>query len=78
MQVENNKDADKAKAYFRRGVAHIGLKDDDSALEDLKTANDLVPGDTAVVKELEAVKKRIQDKAAKTKAKLKNFFSSGQ
>ncbi|KAF8429734.1 cyclophilin-like domain-containing protein [Tirmania nivea] len=78
LQVDNIKDADKAKAYFRRGVAHSGLKDDDSALEDLKKANDLAPGDAAVVKELEAVKKKIQDKAAKTKAKLKNFFGGGQ
>lgn len=77
LAVENIKDADKAKAHFRRGVAKSGLKDDDAALEDLKRANDLVPGDAAVVKELDAVKKRIHEKAAKQKAKLKNFFGSG-
>ena len=74
LGVENIKDVDKAKAHFRRGVAKVGLKDDEAALEDLSTANNLVPGDAAVVKELEAVKKRIQDKVAKQKAKLKNFF----
>lgn len=74
LAIENIKDADKAKAHFRRGVAKVGLKDDEAALEDFTNAHTLAPGDAAVSKELEAAKKRSQDKIAKQKAKLKNFF----
>ncbi|KAF8468882.1 cyclophilin-like domain-containing protein [Kalaharituber pfeilii] len=77
LEVENITDKDKAKAHFRRGVARAGLKDDDAALENLTKANDLVPGDAAVLKELEAVKKRIHEAHQKQKAKLKSFFGSG-
>ena len=77
LGVENITDQEKAKAHFRRGVAKVGLKDDDSALEDLTAANKLVPGDAAIAKELDAVKKNLQEKNEKQKAKLKNFFGSG-
>ncbi|KAF8471185.1 cyclophilin-like domain-containing protein [Kalaharituber pfeilii] len=77
LEVESITDKDKAKAHFRRGVAKVGLKDDAAALEDLTKANELVPGDAAVVKELETVKKRLHEAHQKQKAKLKNFFGSG-
>jgi len=74
LAVEGIKDADKAKAHYRRGVAKVGLKDDRAALDDLQEAASLVPCDAAVLKELESVKKRIAEEQAKQKAKLKNYF----
>jgi peptidyl-prolyl isomerase D len=74
LAVENLSPQEKAKAHFRRGVAKVHLKDDESALEELKTANSLVAGDAAVVKELEATKARIQAKVDRTKARMKSHF----
>lgn len=78
LDLEGLSDAEKAKAYFRRGVAKVGLKDDDAAVEDLTEASKLAPGDAAVIKELDAAKKRIQAKKEKTKAKMKNFFGGSK
>lgn len=77
LELEGLSDAEKAKAYFRRGVAKVGLKDDDSAVDDLTAASKLAPGDAAITRELEAAKTRIQTKKEKTKAKMKSFFGGG-
>lgn len=74
LAVEPTGDKDKAKARFRRATAKIALKDDDAALEDLKEADRLAPGDAAIVRDLEACKKRINDKKEAQKQKLKKFF----
>ena len=75
LQVGGTTDAEKAKALYRRGVAYVGLKDDDKALADLEKANGLVPNDGAVVKELAEVKKRATDRAKKEKAAYSKFFA---
>jgi peptidyl-prolyl isomerase D len=75
LDVDGITDAEKAKALYRRAVAEIGLKDDDSALKDLEEANKLVPGDAAVVKELALVKKAAAERAKKEKAAYSKFFS---
>jgi peptidyl-prolyl isomerase D len=75
LDVANITEAEKAKALFRRGQAHVGLKDEDAALRDLEEANKLVPGDAAVVKELAAVKKSAAERAKKEKAAYSKFFS---
>ena len=74
LAIEELTEVEKVKAYFNRGVAFQGLKDDAAALEDLEKAYSLVPSDTAVLKQLEVTRKKVADSQAKQKAKLKNFF----
>ena len=64
-----------AKAYYRRGIAHLRLKDEEAALQDLEEANKLQPDDSAIVAELRTVKTRAANRAAKEKAAYKKFFS---
>jgi peptidyl-prolyl isomerase D len=71
----NAKDADKAKAYYRRAVAEVGLKEEDAALKDLQEAAKLAPGDAAIANEVIKVKKLIQEAEKKEKAAIKKFFS---
>ena len=67
-------DADRAKAYYRRALAEIGLKDDDEAMKDLEAALKVAPGDAAITKELAAVKKKVTEQAKKEKQAYKKFF----
>ncbi|ROT41426.1 41 kDa peptidyl-prolyl cis-trans isomerase [Sodiomyces alkalinus F11] len=69
------KDADRAKALYRRGFAYVRLKDDETALSDLNAAHKLVPSDGAILNELNAVKKREDARIAKEKAAFKKFFT---
>ncbi|KAL2758126.1 hypothetical protein ACRALDRAFT_2099344 [Sodiomyces alcalophilus JCM 7366] len=69
------KDADRAKALYRRGFSHVRLKDDEAGLADLNAAHKLVPTDAAILNELNAVKKREAARVAKEKAAFKKFFS---
>lgn len=66
---------DQAKAYFRRALAKIGKKDPEAALEDLKTAQNLAPGDSAIENELKSVKAKAAEAERKEKAAFKKFFS---
>ena len=66
--------ADRAKAYYRRGLANEGLKDDEGAMKDFEEALKLAPGDAAITKELGIVKKKAADQAKKEKAAYKKFF----
>lgn len=74
LDLEGIADADRAKAFYRRALARIGLKEDDDALKDLDAALKLAPGDAAITKELVAVKKRASEQAKKEKAAYKKFF----
>lgn len=71
----NAKDADKAKAYYRRAVASEGLKEEDEALADLEEASKLAPSDAAIVNEIAKVKRSIKAAEAKERAAAKKFFS---
>lgn len=75
LDVPGISGADKAKALYRRAIASVGLKDEESALKDLETAAKLVPGDAAVQKELASVKKVAADRAKKEKAAYGKFFA---
>jgi len=75
LEVPGISDVEKAKALYRRGLAEVGLKDEDAALRDLEEAVKLVPGDAAVVKELAAVKKGAAERARKEKAAYSKFFA---
>ena len=69
------KDADKAKAYYRRALAYEGLKEEDEALKDLQEAAKLDPGDAGISNEITKVKKAVKDREAKEKAAAKRFFA---
>lgn len=74
-QGSNIKDADRAKALYRRGFANVRLKDEDSAVKDLETAHKLAPSDAAIINELNSVKQKASARMAKEKAAYKKFFS---
>lgn len=65
---------EECKVLFRRAIAELGLKEEEQALEDLERANDLSPGDAAVVGQLNAVKKGIAEREKKEKAAYSKFF----
>ncbi|PNY28406.1 Peptidyl-prolyl cis-trans isomerase D [Tolypocladium capitatum] len=75
IAVVGTSDADRAKAYFRRGYASVRAKDEDGALRDLEEAHRLAPNDGVVTNELNLVKKKAVARAAKEKAAYKKFFS---
>lgn len=68
-------DADRAKAYYRKGLASEGLKDEEQAMINFESALKLVPGDAVITKELGAVKKKAAEQAKKEKAAYKKFFN---
>ncbi|KAJ5220408.1 Peptidyl-prolyl cis-trans isomerase D [Penicillium chermesinum] len=74
-EVAKAKDADKAKVYYRRAVAEIGLREEDEALKDLQDALKLSPNDVAITNEIAKVKHTIKAREAKDKAAAKKFFS---
>lgn len=74
IELEKIPDADRAKAYYRKALANIGLKDDDQAVEDLEEALKLAPSDAAIKQELGIVKKKRADQEKKEKAAYKRFF----
>lgn len=75
LEIEGITDKDKAKAYFRRGQALVGKKSEDDALADLNEAAKFAPGDAAIVRELEGVKKRVQARKEREKKVYKNAFN---
>jgi peptidyl-prolyl isomerase D len=75
LAVPGLADKERAKALFRRGLAHVATKDEEGAIADLEAAHKLVPEDGAVTKELNAVKGKLAARAAKEKAAYKKFFS---
>ncbi|ERF70942.1 Peptidyl-prolyl cis-trans isomerase D [Endocarpon pusillum Z07020] len=68
------KDVDKGKAYYRRALAKIGLKDDEGALEDLDQAAKLAGNDPGIANERTKVKKRVSEREKKERAAFKKFF----
>ncbi|KAL9613203.1 MAG: hypothetical protein Q9167_002219 [Letrouitia subvulpina] len=66
---------DRAKAYYRKGLANQRLKDDEQAIKDFEAALKLAPGDAAITKELSEVKKKLAEQLKKEKAQYKKFFS---
>ncbi|KAI0387108.1 cyclophilin-like domain-containing protein [Hypomontagnella monticulosa] len=75
LDVRGISDAEKAKALYRRGVALVHLKDEDAAVVALEQAKKLAPGDAAITKELDTVKKQAAARLAKEKAAYKKFFA---
>ncbi|PPR03409.1 hypothetical protein CVT24_012704 [Panaeolus cyanescens] len=68
-------DADKAKALYRRALAHLYMKDEDKAEADLAEANRLVPQDAAINNELTKIRTQRKEKREKEKKQFKKMFS---
>lgn len=67
-------DTEFAKAYYRRAVALVALKDDDSAVEDLTKANKHKAGDAGIVKELAGAQARLKARKERQKAAFAKMF----
>jgi len=68
--------ADKAKALYRRASAHVILKQEDEAEDDLVVAGQLAPEDMAISSKLKEVKDEKKKKREKEKKAFKKMFSS--
>ncbi|OCH83738.1 peptidyl-prolyl cis-trans isomerase [Obba rivulosa] len=68
-------DADKAKALYRRALAHVTLKEEDAAEEDLVQASQLVKDDKAILGELEKVQQRKREFREKQRKAYKKLFA---
>ena len=75
LAVNSIKDSDKSKVLYRRGLARVGLKDEDAAVKDLEEALSYAPNDSGIKKELTAVKQKQVDSLKKQKAAYGKFFS---
>ncbi|KAL0579196.1 peptidyl-prolyl cis-trans isomerase cpr6 [Marasmius crinis-equi] len=75
LRMEQLSNADKAKALYRRALAHQLRKDDDEAEKDLTEASKLVPEDQAIAGELAKVKQRKKERRDKEKKAFSKMFS---
>ncbi|KAJ7789132.1 peptidyl-prolyl cis-trans isomerase [Mycena olivaceomarginata] len=67
--------ADKAKALYRRALAHAVLRDSDAAEKDLVQALENAPNDAAIAGELAAIRKRQKELRDKEKKQFKKMFA---
>jgi peptidyl-prolyl isomerase D len=63
-----------AKALYRRALARVVLKEDDTAVSDLIAASQLVPEDQAINNELAKVRQMKKEKKEKEKKAFKKMF----
>ncbi|KAI9495426.1 peptidyl-prolyl cis-trans isomerase D [Zychaea mexicana] len=68
------KDTDITKAYFRRGMAKVALKDEEGGIKDLEAAAAKDPNDGAIKRELTNAKKKIVQRKQKEKAAFAKMF----
>lgn len=66
-------DPEKAKAYYRRALANIGLKDDKQGLKDLEETQKLASSDAVIVQELGLTKKKLPTKLKRRKRRTRSF-----
>jgi peptidyl-prolyl isomerase D len=74
VEIPGVSDANKAKAYYRRGLARSNRKNEDEAVEDLEAALKLAPTDAAIKRELGEIKSKAAERAKKEKAAYAKFF----
>jgi peptidyl-prolyl isomerase D len=74
VEVPGVSDDQKAKAYYRRGLARAARKNEEEALADLEAALKLAPNDAGIKKELGDIKKKAAERAKKEKAQYAKFF----
>jgi peptidyl-prolyl isomerase D len=68
------KDADKAKALYRRALARVQLKDEEQAEEDLIEASKVAPDDKAIAAELGKIKQAQKEQKDREKKAYKRMF----
>jgi len=66
--------ADKAKALYRRALAHAYLKTEENAEKDLVEASHLVPEDAVIAAELNKIRQQRKEKREKEKKAYKKMF----
>ena len=66
------------KALYRRAMAHRAMGDVDSAKDDLRLAYKTDPTNTAVKKEFISIKKILEERKSKEKARLQKAFNSNK
>jgi peptidyl-prolyl isomerase D len=60
---------------YRRALAHIRLKDDERAEQDLVEASKLVPDDAAIQSELSKIGQKRKERRDKEKKQFKKLFA---
>jgi len=75
LEVDNQPDAARAKALYRRALARSGRKADAEALDDLEQAMQLAPGDAGIAREEALVRKRLAERKKKEQAAYSKFFA---
>lgn len=76
LEINGLKDAEKAKAYYRRGLAYAATKEEEEAEKDLVNADKLLGGqDLALKAELEKVRAKRKEKREKDKKAFRGLFS---
>ncbi|BGP31049.1 peptidyl-prolyl cis-trans isomerase cpr6 [Rhodotorula toruloides] len=68
-------DAEKAKALYRRAMASIVLKEETEAIADLELASKLQPEDGGIKAQLNAAKKRVEDRKARARQAYAKMFN---
>lgn len=66
----------KAKAYFRRGEANVGLKDLDMAVSDYEKASSLDPNDAGIKNSLAKARNTLKESEKKERATFRKAFAS--
>ncbi|KAF2084320.1 peptidyl-prolyl cis-trans isomerase D [Saccharata proteae CBS 121410] len=75
LEVKSSSDADRAKAYYRRGQALEARKSEEDAIKDYEQAQKLAPNDAAVTASLKSAKSKIAELRQKEKKAYAKFFS---
>ncbi|KAI1310275.1 Peptidyl-prolyl cis-trans isomerase D [Mortierella claussenii] len=75
MDPQFSTDADRTKAYFRRGSAYLKTNDLENAKLNLEQAKKLSPKDTGVLRELEVVQTKLAAKREKEKKAYAKMFA---
>lgn len=75
LESDGVSDKDRAKAFYRRGMAYGASRDEDLAVEDLKRALDLTPGDAAISNELSFMREKQKNKREKERRLYGKMFS---
>ena len=75
LGIKDISSTEKGKAFFRKGMALQGSKDEEGALQCLQQAATFVPGDAGVQNELAVVKKAAADRKAKERKIYSKAFA---
>ena len=75
LETEGISEKDKAKAYFRRGQAKAGKRNEEEALSDFAEAARCAPGDKAIESARAELKRKVAARKEKEKKAYKNAFN---